>query len=229
MKALMKLCGVAALSALTVVGCKAEEASSTAPPPPAPPVDVTVHPGTEVDLGPAAPAPEDPFRSRRRMDIDQLDATIRTVTGGIGWTEDRGGREVNLFEELAQTLGKPDYLQITDEDLSPSAMFQKFLDDAARSVCLRLLEAEATRPSAERVFFVHAEPTDTLGAEPEATLANLQYLLLRFHGRKVAVDAPELEPWRWLMESAEHVTDDQAEVWRTVCVGMMTHPDFYTY
>lgn len=217
---------------LGLAGCFAEEVAprTTLPTAPtAPPVDVTSGPGTDVDLTPTPPEPEAPFRERRRVDLDQLDATIRTVTGGIGWTETRGGREVNLFEELAQTLGKPDYLQITDEDLEPSAMFQKFLDDAARSVCLALIDAEASRSSADRVFFVHAEATDTLGGQPAETIANLQYLLLRFHGRKVAADAPELEPWTWLMQSAEHVTDDQAEVWRTVCVGLMTHPDFYTY
>ena len=39
------------------------------------------------------------------MDIDQLDTAIRQVTGGIGWTERRGNTTVNLFEELAGTLG----------------------------------------------------------------------------------------------------------------------------
>lgn len=219
---------------LAAAGCMANEVGGPidrqpTPTPTVPPVDVEVGPGTNVDLEPAPTPPEDPYRQRRRMDLDQLDATIRTVTGGIGWTETRGGREVSLLDELAQTLGKPDYLQITDEDLEPSAMFQKFLDDAARSVCLALMEAEATRPSAERVFFVHAEVTDTLAEDRSAVLENLQYLLLRFHGRKLAADAPELEPWSWLVQSAEHVTNDQAEVWRTVCVGLMTHPDFYTY
>lgn len=218
---------------LALTGCLAEDVSprgeTPAPTPTVPPVDVTVGPGTDVDLTPRPPAPEAPHRERRRMDLDQLDATIRTVTGGIGWTENRGGRDVNLFSELAQTLGKPDYLQITDEDLEPSAMFQKFLDDAARSVCRDLVDAEASRPTAEKVFFVHAAAVDTLSGSRESVQANLQYLLLRFHGRKLAADAPEMEPWTWLMQSAEHVTDDQAEVWRTLCVGLMTHPDFYTY
>lgn len=214
-----------------LVACKGEAPLDTTPPAPTttPPVDVRSGPGTQVDIDPAATPPEDPFRARRRMDLDQLDASIRVVTGGIGWTETRSGREVNLFEDLAQTLGKPDYLQITDEDLEPSAMFQKFLDDAARSVCDRLMDAEASRPTAERTFFVHAQPRSSLSEQPEATLANLQHLLLRFHGRKLAADAPEMEPWVWLMRSGEHVTDDQATVWRTVCVGLITHPDFYTY
>lgn len=231
MKRLSLLCGACAL---IWAGCFAEPSATRPgpqPQPPAalPPVPVSVDPGTPVDLEPPPPVPEAPSRERRRMDLDQLDSTIRSVTGGIGWTETRGSREINLFEDLAQTLGKPDYLQITDEDLEPSAMFQKFMDDASRSVCLALMEAEASRPSAERVFFVHAAPTDRLTDAPDKVVANLQYLLLRFHGRKLTPDAAELEPWRWLMQSAEHVTDQQAEVWRTLCVGLMTHPDFYTY
>ncbi len=191
------------------------------------PVSVGVTLGGQVDLHPEPPQPEAPHRQRRRMDLDQLDAAIRTVTGGLGWTETRAGREVNLFQDLSSTLGKPDFLTITEEDLSPSAMFQKFLDDASRTVCTQLIEEDPNRET--KTFFVEAGPEDRYSEQPERVVQNLQQLLLRFHGRKVAADAPELQPWTWLMRSAEHVTPDQAEVWRTVCVGMMTHPDFYTY
>ena len=233
MRALTPLCG-----ALLLAGCLAEPTVGPAPAPTqpgptppttTPPVDITAGQGTVVDLQPEPEAPEVPVRQRRRMDLDQLDASIRRVTGGIGWTEIRSGREVNLFDELAQTLGKPDYLQITDEDLEPSAMFQKFLDDAARTVCRDLMQQEDVRASNERVFFVHATPDTSLAETPQDALANLQYLLLRFHGRHLAADSAEMEPWRWLMQSAEHVTNDQAVVWQTLCVGLMTHPDFYTY
>ncbi|MFM2153047.1 MAG: hypothetical protein RL199_1482, partial [Pseudomonadota bacterium] len=52
---------------------------------------------------PPLPADEPPFRSRRRLDLDQLDASLRRVTG-FGWTEQRGSQEVNLFDELAASL-----------------------------------------------------------------------------------------------------------------------------
>ncbi len=193
------------------------------------PVGITVSRNGESEINPAVRPPEDPTRSRRRMDIDQLDTSIRSVTGGIGWTEMNGQTEVNLFESLASTLGKPDYLEITDEDLEPTAMFQKFLDDASRSVCDKLMSAEQSRSTAERTFFLHAEATDSLAERPEQVKANLQYLLLRFHGKKVAVDGPQMEPWTWLVQSAEHVGAEAPEVWRTVCVGLLIHPDFYTY
>ena len=221
------------LAALGLAGCLAESVAPAParPEPPAviPPVDVHAGAATPVALSPAPVEPEAPYRERRRMDLDQLDAALRGVTGGIGWTETRGGREVNLFEDLASTLGKPDFLQITEEDLEPSAMFQKFLDDAARSACARLMSEDPTRATEARTFFVRAEPEASLAEAPERVVANLQYLLLRFHGRAVGPDAPELEPWLWLMRSAAHVTTEQPTVWRTLCVGLLTHPDFYTY
>lgn len=228
------------VTALLLAGCGAElrspagsdsdregPAGPVLPPDPSrpDPVGLEVTQGPSGDIKPPQPEPEPSFRNRRRMDLDQLDAAIRTVTGGIGWEEN--GR--NLFEDLAQTLGKPDYIQITDEDLSPSAMFQKFLDDAARSVCTRLMAEDAERPSDERTFFVDAQPGSTLSEQPDSVKRNLSQLLLRFHGRKVAVDGAEMEPWVWLMQSAEHVASDPGEVWRTLCVGLIIHPDFYTY
>lgn len=200
--------------------------------PPARPgaVAVDVHHEGHAGLTPPAPAPEDAFRNRRRMDLEQLDAAIRRVTGGIGWTERRNNVDVNLLEELASTLGRPDFLQVVDEDLEPSAMFQKFLDDAARSVCDRLVTVDMSRPEAERTFFVAATPASSWATDAGAVSANLRALLLTFHGRRVAEGAPELEPWTWLVQSAEHVAPrEPAQVWRTVCVGLMTHPDFYTY
>jgi hypothetical protein len=223
-----------AFASMLTLACSDAPPSVTPPPvvepPVAPkPVPVAIDDGRPVDLLPPGVAPEDPYRERRRMDLDQLSLTIRTVTGGIGWTETRNGTEVDLFEELALTLGKPDYLTVTTEILDPSAMFQKFLDDAARAVCTELMTVEGNRAPADRVFFVEADATDSYEVAPDRVVANLRRLLLRFHGRQLAHDAPELERWIWLMRSAEHVTKDQGEVWRTVCVGLMTHPDFYTY
>lgn len=181
--------------------------------------------GTPAELLPAEPEVAPPTRARRRMDIDQLEASILRVTGGIGWTE--GNK--NQFEELARTLGKPNFVDLTSEDLEPSALFQKFLDDAARSVCGELVEADLAAPAAERQLMKHAGPDVTWKGAPNAVIENLRYLLLRYHGRSVASDAPELEPWRWLYEAAEHVAKDPSTGWRTVCVGLIVHPRFYTY
>lgn len=180
-------------------------------------------------LRPPEPPPEVAPRSRRRMDLDQLDAALRQVSGGIGWTEQRGNTQVNLFVELAATLGKPDFAQRTEEDLVPTAMFQKFLDDAARSVCLELMRQDTDRPTAQRTFFMEAAPEDTPSNNREAVDRNIRALLLRFHGHRLAAQDPQLERWTWLLRRAEHTGIAPPLAWRALCVGLITHPDFYLY
>ena len=189
------------------------------------PVDVTLGPAVDISLMPEPVEVEPGVRSRRRMDIDQLDASLRRVTGGIGWTTNN----VNQFTSLAATLGKPDFLTNTRESLEVSAMFEKFLSDAARSACFALMTRELAAAPANRIFLVHASEADTLADAPAKIEANLEAALMRFHGRSKAVLGGELEQWKWLYQSAEHISNDPATAWRTVCVGLVTHPDFYTY
>ena len=98
--------------------------------------------GEDVDLG------TQPWRERRRMDVDQLEASLREVTGGIGWERMNGDGTVRTryFREYADTLGMPDYINSSAEDLSVSLLFQKFLDDAARSACRRSSSANRWGP-----------------------------------------------------------------------------------
>lgn len=174
-----------------------------------------------VDLGTG------PDRPRRRMDIEQLDAAMRTATGGIGWDDASGNSQ---FSRFAATLGVPDYVSSTTEDLTVSALFLKFLDDGARSSCDRLLTREADAMPADRTFLVHAELDAALPADAAAIDENLAYLLLRFHGRRVATTDAELAPWRELFASARALSPDEpALAWRTTCVALIDHPDFYLY
>lgn len=193
------------------------------------PIHVTPGEETSVTLTPPEAPPELPTRPRRRMDIDQLDRAIRQVTGGFGWTEMQGSREVDQFEALAQTLGKPDFVETTQEDLTASALFQKFLNEAARTVCERLATAEAAGETSEPILFRYVSSTPTAEEAPGAVDQNLASLLLRFHGTRVDSADPALDHWRWLYRSALHVTDDPVKAWRTVCVGLIIHPAFYTY
>ena len=194
------------------------------------PVHTALGDSNNVALLPDGAIPEPYVRPRRRMDLDQLDGTIRRISGGIGWTE--GNKDTNLFVELSETLGKPDYIEFTSEDLSTSTLFQKFLGDAARSVCTKLVDRELNDPDAEQILMQHVEPTDTLESAPEAVEMNLRALHLRFHGRVGPADGsddPALNTWRWLFNTATLMTNDPAQGWRTVCVGLMTHPFFYSY
>jgi hypothetical protein len=173
---------------------------------------------------PPLPADEPAFRSRRRLDLDQLDASLQRVTG-FGWTETRGGREVNLLVELAASLGKPDYAQRTLEDLEPNVTFAKFLDDAARNVCDKVVAANGGRG----VLLIDAQPSDTVASAPVRVDANLRALLLRFHGHAVGPGGPALERWRWLFETSTRVGGSPREGWRAVCIALLEHPDFYSY
>ncbi len=179
------------------------------------------------DLTPAPEPPEEPYRSRKRMDVDQLDAAMQVVAGGILWSDD--GDEDSDFQELAATLGVPDYAIVTQEVLDPSALFQKFLSDAARSVCGDVLEAELSGLLIQPVLFVHVNPTDTLETALEQVNANIQDMLLRFHGRHVEIDSPALAQWRWLFHTVSQLEQDPALGWRAVCVALFTHPEFFTY
>ncbi len=229
---------VVAAGALLAAGCAAEDETTAAglaaglsdgelegsEDNPDSPVDVESL--GEVDL---LPEPELMVRARQRMNLDQLAGAIVRVTGGLGWTELSGSNEIDLFEELSATLGKPDYIEITQEDLSPSALFHKFLDDAARSVCARLVEQETSAPSAPRSLMVHVGTDDTVATAPAAVDANLRYLVLRYHGHSLAEDAGVLTHWRWLFETVSHGSGEPADGWQAVCVALITHPDFYSY
>jgi hypothetical protein len=186
------------------------------------PVTGQIGTGTTVSL---APIVEPPNRIRRRMDIDQLNLAIQRVTGGIAWEL----KNKNQFDVLASTLGKPDYVDQTKEDLLPSALFQKFLDDAARSVCTTLADKEPGIAASERVLMVYVKPNDTWVSNSKGVDDNLKMLVLRYHGRDLESKPAELEQWRWLFKSAMHVSKDPVASWRTICVGLMTHPYFYTY
>lgn len=208
-------------------------------------IEVDVEEEGRADLRPHV-EDEPPGRPRRRLNIDQLEDAMLQVSGGIGWTEQRGNDTVNVFSELSRTLGKPDYLQITEEDLEPTILFQKFLGDASRSVCGKMLERDlatiaiemdyAARPYRDppddlpaKTLMKHVTPEDTWQSNPEAVDANLRALLARFHGKVVREgDDAALENWRWLVQSGRHVSEP-SQAWMAVCVALFSHPDFYTF
>ena len=168
-------------------------------------------------------------RSWRRMNIDQLKASIQKVTGGISWTEEDGNGETDLFEALDGTLGKPDYLSATEEDLAPGLLFQKFLDDAATSACSKLVSVDPGRSGEQRTLLVEAELADTPLSNPEAVEANIRAALLRFHGKMLAAGDPTVEPWKELVYGVYDDQHDMAPAWEALCVALIVHPDFYRY
>jgi hypothetical protein len=209
--------------------------------PSADPIVGTLGEGTSVELVPSHP---DAFiRVRHRMDVGQLSQAIQRATGGIGWVNsgawDCGPagyvnipctKGVDQFVKLAATLGVPDYLLSVTEERDAGPVFQKFLGDAARSACTKLVDAEVEKPPDERVLMVHASPEDTLESAPLAIDKNLSLLLLRYHGVKVTGPAdPAIQRWRWLFQTIVKGTQQPVEGWRAVCIALIQHPDFYSY
>jgi len=165
------------------------------------------------------------------MDIHQLSAALERATGGQQWTEEDGS---SSFEALAATLGEPDHIERIDRDLEPSMLFVKFLGDAARAVCEDMKDADLAAPEAERLLLRHVTPEDDLQSNPEGVEANLRYLLLRFHSRDLPEGSAQLQPWLDLFEASltppvGEEPADPASAWRTVCVGLVIHPNFYSY
>jgi hypothetical protein len=177
------------------------------------------------NLSPDEPEPEEGIRNRRRMDLDQLDQALLDATG-FRWTNPGNGDL--MLEKLANTLGKPDYIENTLEDLSASLLFHKFLDDGARFVCTELLSAEVERAPEERTFLIAVDPANPL-SDADSTDTALANALLRFHGRHVAPADAALDVWRWLLENTPTSEEEPLLPWINVCAGLITHPDFYTY
>ena len=192
-----------------------------------PTVPVDVSPKGSVDV---TPQTAERGRDWRRMDLDQLKASMERVSGGIPWSSPNGRDSIDMFDDLASTLGKPDYRESTIEQLDPSLLFQKFLKDAANAVCAEIIAEDGRRKPADRQFVTELDWHATLDTDPDGVRQNLSRLLLRFHGRTVPASAAEIEEWSWLFRSVLTVTEGEpSRAWNAICVALITHPDFYTY
>ncbi len=168
-----------------------------------------------------------PMRERQRLSIDQLENSILEVTGGLTW---RIGAQ-DGFRVMAQTLGKADYIQTIREARKPDTVFQKFLADIAGSVCRQLVETDPLRTPDNRRLLVHVPISSTEQPTEAQEEDNLKTLLLRYHGRRfddVNTD-DDFKAWLWLYRSAKTTSANPLMAWRTVCVALLTHTDFYTY
>lgn len=198
----------------------------------APPSDIVAAEGRRDEAGAVAltPDPEANPRHLRRMDLRQLKDAIRTVTGGVYWS-DNGGRD--MFDVLGPSLGVPNYLDITSEDLESSLVFQKFLGDGVRQVCDETIRNDLDMAPEDRVLirFVAPEVTweDASPQERDAFDQNLRYMKLRMTGHALSPQDEELGRLRWLQRSVAHATGSPTRGWRAVCVGLMSSPEFFLY
>ena len=162
-------------------------------------------------------------RDFRRLDIDQLNQAFIVATGQE-WTDNGGD---NQFDELSMSLGKPDYFEKVTEDLSPSLLFHKFLEDAANDVCPKTVARDVlAEPGTDKIFLPYIEWEDSDSA---LVAQNLSYLLLRFHGRQFDAASEEVAAWSDLFYDSLALSDGNTLLsWIGVCTALIRHPDFYS-
>ncbi len=189
------------------------------------PVEVTIEEGESIDLFPPPPGPTP--RSRRRMNLDQIQASIVKLTGISDWV----ASNANLFEEYATPLGRPDFESSVLEDLEPGLLFEKVLGDFVRYICPLVVESDAESSPEERVFITEAGLTDTFDSAPDLIEKNLQSLLLQYHANYIPFGSPEFEPWLTLFDVGTNDGDEAKPLdgWTLVCSGLLSHPNFYSY
>ena len=212
---------VGALGVLGLLaGCVAEaQRDETTVLEPTTPVTPT-NQGPGVVVPPETPA-EPTGQVARRISVDQLRRSIPALFGGMTWTFETRAGPVNAFDNLARTLGEPDYIQVTAENSDPSALFAKFMDDMAGDVCTKAVNRDAETQAIE----------DRLIAPyPDDTFRNLRFLRLKLHGIHVPDDRQDgLTDLAQLHDDVLASTSSSLAAWYAVCVAMLTAPEFLAY
>ncbi|MGK0361234.1 MAG: hypothetical protein ACI9U2_003552 [Bradymonadia bacterium] len=169
-------------------------------------------------------------RSAGRMTIAQLARSIPVVTEGIRWTEDLGNGPADMLQVLAPTLGAPDYLRITEENLEPTLIIAKFVQDAAFRICGRWAERDRGLDVADRSLVQHADWESLDEAEVKA---NLRALHLRFYAQAIAADddVPIADLFSLFTDASSTARAGEAarDGWTAICIAMMTDPEFILY
>ena len=111
----------------------------------------------------AATAPSSPAAATctarpRRLSVAQVEKSIATLFGGITWRPSPTSK-TNYFKTYAATLGKADYITITEESYEPSMLFMKYMDDMAGYVCHQAVARDAVEPDwASRLVVPFPDP-----------------------------------------------------------------------
>jgi hypothetical protein len=168
------------------------------------------------------------------MTIDTLRRSIPVITSGINWEEDFGdGNQTDVLGVLSPTLGAPDYLLVTEENLEPSLIIAKFMQDASNRICPRWVERDRGEAPASRSLVAHAGAWDSR-AEAEVKTA-LRALRLRFFGHRLPADGSQdavLTDLLDLFNTASATSSPGREAqdgWLAVCIALMTDPEMVLY
>lgn len=175
----------------------------------------------------------------RRMTVDEVAASVPVVAGKdengntITWTVKKGSNTYDGYADqgYGAALGRPDYVVTTAENAEPSPLYAKFARDMALDVCGKMMKADLARAATEPTTLWRKTKVD--GTATAATnQENLQYLILRFLGLRVATDDPMLVALESVRAEAVANPKDangnvEAQGWHAVCVALFQDPAFH--
>ena len=82
-------------------------------------------------------------REAMRIRITQLENSVNDLFGGLDWERKVRGKVQSNFELLSLTLGRADYIRVNNDNLEPSTLFLKFVDDMASDLCNQAAEKDS--------------------------------------------------------------------------------------
>jgi len=186
------------------------------------------------DLG-GGPLPP-PSRAVRRMRIDTLQAAMTRVAGsdvyGVPIEWKYNGKNGFSDGAFGKALGRPDFQSSTDEGGVSSALYLKFVGDAARDICTQMAKNDQLRTDVTTRSLFPKAPVDGTATETQIT-DNLRYLVLRFVGLRVAADDSMIPPLRGVYDAGVETAAPGAQIsaaaegWRGVCVALFESPLFH--
>lgn len=186
---------------------------------------------TEVSLPPES-------AQTKRLSVDMLSDSLGIVAGAdasgqtMTWRINYLGDEYVAFQVLSKTLGKPDYVQITHENLEPTSLYLKFMHDMSSNVCEQIVAADETKgPSASDRVLTRFASLDKASTSAEIN-DNLRYLSLRFHSVRVADDDDAgVADLRDVFDRAKAEASQAGDGagWHAVCIALLLSPSFHLY
>ncbi len=165
----------------------------------------------------------------RRFSADMLEASLSILMGhNIKWQ--LSGRSDSAFDSLSDTLGKPDYIEITEEARLPTTLYVKLTGDMARNVCQQAVDADYRLSSVTERALIRVPNLSDI-KDSVSINKNLRYLKLRLHGEFIAEqDIDATTDLRTIFNTVAAVPgSDAKKAWQAVCVAMLSAPEFHLY